>query len=116
MFARIFLGPRRNLRRKQIHNQTIFIRGPNGTIAAKETCARTLFTAEANRTVHETRHEPLETYWCFPKLAAKFLHDAIDHLAADECFPDCSLRGPPAPVREQISYGHRKIVIWIHQP
>src|SRR5678816_4919240 len=105
MFARIFLGPRRNFRGKQIHNQTIFIRGPDGTVAAKETCARTLFTAEANRAVQEARHEPLETYRCFPKAAAKFLHNAIDHLAADECFPDCCVRGPLAAVREQILYG-----------
>src|SRR4029453_4706492 len=116
MFARIFLRPRRNLRGKQIHNQTIFIRRPDGTVAAKETCARTLFTAEANRAVRETRDEPLETYRCFPKTAAKFLHNAIDHLAADECFPDCGLCRPLAPVREQISYGHRKIVFWFYQP
>src|SRR6188474_1246070 len=106
MFAGIFLGPRRNLRGKQIHNQTIFIRRPDGTVAAKETCARTLFTAEANRSVHETGHEPLETYRCFPEPAAKFLHNAIDHLAADECFPYCGMRWPLAPVREQISYGN----------
>src|SRR5678815_5099067 len=106
MFTRIFLGSRRNLRRKQIHNQTIFIRRPDGTVAAKETCARALFTTEANRAVHETRHEPLETYRCFPKPAAKFLHNAIDHLAADECFPDCGLSRPFAPVREQILYGN----------
>src|SRR5678816_4825974 len=112
MFARIFLGPRRNFRGKQIHNQTIFIRGPDGTVAAKETCARTLFTAEADRAVHETRHEPLEAYRCFPKPATESLHNAIDHLAADECFPDCRLLRPLRPVREQISYGHRKIVIW----
>src|SRR4030095_6523468 len=102
MFARIFLGPRRNLRGKQIHNQAVFIRRPNGTIAPKETCARTLFTAEANRAVHETRHEPLETYRCFPKPAAKSLHNAIDHLAADECFPDCGLRAAPPPARGHI--------------
>src|SRR4030095_3111857 len=114
MFARIFLGPRRNLRGKQIHNQAVFIRRPDGTVAPKETCARTLFTTEANRAVHETRHEPLETYRRFPKAPAKFLHNAIDHLATDECFPDCGLRRPLAPVREQVSYGHRKIMIWIH--
>src|SRR5688500_20330585 len=72
MFARIFLGPRRNLCGKQIHNQAIFIRRPDGTVTPKETCARTLFTAEANRAIHETRHEPLETYRCFPKPAASF--------------------------------------------
>src|SRR5687768_12575480 len=115
MFARILLGPRRNLRGKQIHNQTVFIRRPDCPVAAKETCARTLFTAEANRPVDETRHEPLEPYGCFPKPAAKFFNYAIDHLAADECFPNCALRRPLGPVREQISYGHRKIVIWIHQ-
>src|SRR6185369_9942586 len=103
MFTRVFPGARRNLRGKQIHSQTVFIRRPHGTVAPKETCARTLFTAEANRAVHETRHEPLETYRCFPKAATKFLHHAIDHLAADECFPDCGLRRPLAPVREQIS-------------
>src|SRR5215216_2640518 len=115
MFARILLSPRRNLRGKQIHNQTVFIRRPDGAVVAKETCARTLFTAETNRALEETRHEPLETYRRFQKPAAKSLHDAIDHLAAHECFPDCGLRRPLRPVREQISYGHRKIVIWIHQ-
>src|SRR5687767_9834962 len=115
MFAGIFLRPRSNLRGKQIHNQTVFIRGPDGTIAAKKTCTRTLFTAEANRAMEKTRHEPLETYGCFQKPAAKSLHNAIDHLAADECFPDCGLRRPLGPVREQVSYGHRKIMIWIHQ-
>src|SRR5688572_22385218 len=100
MFAGIFLGPRGNLRGEQIHNQTVFIRRPDSTVAAKETCARTLFTAEANRAVEETRHEPLETDRCFPKAAAKFFHNSIDHLAADECFADCSLRRPLGPVRE----------------
>src|SRR5512138_3622433 len=106
MFARIFSGPRRNLSGKQIHNQTIFIRRPDGTIAAKETCARTLFTAKTNRAVDETRHEPLKTYRCLPKPPAKFLHYAIDHLAADECFPDCGLCRPLGSLREQIPYGH----------
>src|SRR5215468_138340 len=105
MFARVLVGPCRNLRGKQIHNQTVFIRRPDRPGAAKVTCARTLFTSEANRTVDETRHEPLETYRCFPKPAAKSLHNPIDHLAAHECFPDCRLRRPLRPMREQISYG-----------
>src|SRR5688572_2566559 len=104
MFARIFARLGRYLRGKEVHNQTIFIRRPDGTVAAKKTCARTLFTAKANRAVHETRDEPLETYGCFPKTPTKLLHNAIDHLAAHECFPDCSLRRPLRPVREQISY------------
>src|SRR5688572_23194380 len=115
MFARIFLSPRRNLRGQQIHNQTVFIRSPDGAVAPQETCARTLFPAEANRAVEKTRNEPLETYRCFPKPAAKSLHNAIDHLAADECLPDCGLSRPLRAVSKQILDGYRKIVIGIPQ-
>jgi hypothetical protein len=116
MLARIFLGPRRNLRGKQTHNQTIFIRRPDRAVATQKCCSRAFLTTEADRAVDESFHEPLEAHRNFDKLPAKFLHHPIDHAAADQRLPHGRIRRPLRAIGEQITDGNGQVVVGIHQP
>ena len=44
------------------------------------------------------------------------MHDAVDHAAADQGLADRRFRRPVGPMREQIPYGHRQVMVGVHQP
>src|SRR5208337_5461581 len=82
-FAGIAAHARCDLRRQQGRHDAVLVRRPGAPIDPQEGRARTLFPAEAERTVEQAIHEPLEADRHLVELTAELRRDAIDHLAAD---------------------------------
>src|ERR1035441_10398452 len=76
---------------------------------------RAFLATEAQRTVEQTIHEPLEAHWYFVELSAKLRGDSINHLAAYHRFADRHFLGPLRPVLEQIEDGDGKVMVGRHQ-
>ena len=45
-----------------------------------------------------------------------FLNDVVDHAAAHQGFSYGAFVAPFGTVREQVSYGHREVMVRVHQP
>src|SRR5271163_1805100 len=61
-FARIFSKARRDFRREETRDDTVFVGGPHASIAAKKRGARALFAGKAQAPREQALHEPLEAH------------------------------------------------------
>src|SRR5215469_1262342 len=111
MFARILACSRCNLRRKQVHNRSVFVGRPSRAVEPKETCAGALLTAEAARSIKETGDEPLESNGNLVELAAQLPHHLVNHAAADQSLAYRRIPAPHRPVRQQILDRYCQIVV-----
>src|ERR1039458_8700747 len=115
MLARIFAGTGGDFSGQQVHDQTVLVGGPHSAVAQQEACTCAFFSAEAERTVEQSRREPLEAYRSFAQPAVQPVHYTVDHAAADQGFADHDIRCPTLTMGEQVLNGNRQIVIGIHQ-
>ena len=116
VFPGIFLRAGGDLGVEQIQDESIFVGGPDGSVAAKEACAGALFSSEAVGAIDESRNEPLETYGHLAQFAAKLFHYFVDHAAAYEGFSHGDIRAPLRTMREQVLDGNCQVMIRIHEP
>src|SRR5207244_8356393 len=93
-FSRIAARSRRDFRREQARDDSIFVRRPNAPVPTEETRARALLSSKAKRAIEQTIDEPLEANRHFKKLAAKLCRDAINHLTAHDRFADGRFLAP----------------------
>ena len=100
VLARILARTRGDLGGEEIHDQTVFVGGPDGAVVTEEARPCALLAAEALRSVEQPGDEPLEADRDLEQPAAEFLHDAIDHAAADQRLADRGMGRPPWPVRQ----------------
>src|SRR5271166_1912772 len=94
MLAGILAGVGGHLGCQQVHDWAVFIGRPHGAVETEKTCSSTFLSAETNRAVVEPRRKPLEAHRNFRELAAEFVHDTVDHAAADQRLANHNFRGP----------------------
>src|SRR5208282_3179549 len=97
-------------------DNSIFVRRPNRAIQASKGGPCALFATEAERTVEEAIHEPLEAHRHLVELPAKLRGDTVNHLAAHHRFADRRFLAPLGPVLEEVENGNRKVVVGRKQP
>ena len=109
--AGIAVHPRRDLRRQQSRDDSVFVRRPDTAIQAHERRTRALFAPEGKRAVEQAIDEPLEADRHLVELAAKLRGDTVNHLAAHQGLADRRILSPLRPVLEEVENGDRKVVI-----
>src|SRR5262245_62267917 len=82
----------------------------------QETCSGAFFAAETAGTLEQPGHEPLESHGNLGQFSTQTLDHLVDHTAAHQGFADYSIPGPLGPVHEEVTNGHGKVVIGVHQP
>ena len=114
--ARILAGARQDLRREQVHDDSVLVGTPDRAVAAQEGRARALFAPEPERSVEQPVDEPLEADRHFPQLAAQLARHAVDQAAGHERLAHRRTRAPARSVAEQIFNGCCQVVIGVEQP
>src|SRR5208282_3535467 len=84
MFSGILASARGDLRCQQIHDRSILVGRPYGSVKTKKARSSTFFSAETVRTIDQARHKPLETHRHFAELAAELFDDPVNHAAAHQ--------------------------------
>src|SRR5450755_1880142 len=115
MQAGIFSGSGGDLCGKKIHDRSVFVGGPYGAVAAQEARTRALLSTETHGTIDQAGYKPLEAHWHFVQLTSELLHDAIDHAAAYQRFPDGGVGVPLRPILQQVMDRYRQEVVRVHQ-
>src|SRR5262249_40353758 len=80
----VLARPSGDLGGEQVHDRAILVCGPYASVESQEAGAGAFFAAEATGAVEQARCEPLEPHRHFAQLAAKVIHDSVNHAAADE--------------------------------
>src|SRR6185437_7868746 len=90
-----------HLRGEQSGDDTVLVGSPDRTVTPQEGRARALLSSEADRTAHQSIHEPLEADGRFLERAAEPRRDAIDHAAAHHGLANTGCMRPVGTVVEQ---------------
>ncbi len=115
MFARVFAGDGGDFRREQIHDRAVLVGCPHRAVAPQETGPGAFLATKTKRAIEQSRREPFEADGCFAQPAAQLVHHAINHAAAHQCFANGRAGRPLRTMREQITNGHRQVMIRVHQ-
>ena len=113
--AGILAGAGQHLGGQQAEDQAVLVGGPDRAVAAQEGGAGALFTAEAERAVEQSVHEPLEADRDLDQVAAEAGGHAVDHAAGDQRLADSGVPAPAGTVGEEVRDGGREVVIRIEQ-
>src|ERR1700719_3812904 len=103
VLARISTCMRSDLGCEQVHDRSVLICRPDGTVETQEAGPGTLLTAETGRAIEEAGREPFEPDRNLGQVASELLHHSVDHAAADHRLPYCGIRRPPGTVREKVA-------------
>src|SRR2546422_5217882 len=87
-------GCRDNLRREQTKKNAVLVRRPDCSIGAEKTSPRALLAAKADRSIEQSRREPLEADGNLEEIPAKPLDDTIYQRATDQGFADSGVLTP----------------------
>ena len=115
MLRRILSSGRRDFRREEGENDTVFVRRPAVAIETEEGGSCAFFATESDSFRTQAGHEPLETDGNFADFAAEQFADAVDHGAADERLADLRICWPLRTRLEEILNGDGEIVVGIHE-
>src|SRR5262249_57240316 len=93
-----------------------FVRRPCCPVLPQERSARTLFATEAESTVAQSVHEPLESHRYLDQLATEFGSHAVNHATTHQRFADCGLVWPIRPMTKEIGDRHSEVLIRVQEP
>ena len=110
-FARIFSQARRDFRREQTRDDSVFVGGPHAAVARRNEEPALSSPAKPSRPASRPSTNHLKPTGHLVQPAPQPRADAIDHAAAHHRFPDGDVLAPVLPIRKQVVDADRKIVI-----